>query len=403
MPKPRKNELIRCAYFAWRLQCRSGVWYADGRFGSADGGRHSLGTKDHEEALRLLPELDRRIAEDCGLIPRSAPSQQQPEKLGLAEGRRLYEEHLKRPRATGGVRPSTQKRYRAVFDKFIPFAESSGLGDWREVDAKQLERYAAHLERESYRHKTLVNELTTLKQAIRWMIAAGHLAGKEPINLPLRKAESERAYCWTPEEVEAIVNFCYQHKQLHWLGDVSVALACTGLRIGELSALRWTDVDLRHNLLTLSDETAHGNKPGFGRRHLKTGRGRSFPIHPDLLAVLVRQRRSDAFIFHGPRGGRLKPDHVRNVLVKKVIEELAPTFPSAEGAKGFADGRLHSFRHFFCSFCANNNKPEQLIMQWLGHSSSDMVRHYYHVADKAARAHMESLNFIGSAGKKITG
>jgi len=87
----------------------------------------------------------------------------------------------------------------------------------------------------------------------------------------------------------------------------------------------------------------------------------------------------------------------------KMLAKLATKFPSDEGAKGFADGRLHSFRHFFCSMCANNNKPEQMIMQWLGHSSSEMTRHYYHVADKTARAHMESLAFIGSAGKRITG
>src|SRR5262249_40139767 len=154
--------------------------------------------------------------------------------------------------------------------------------------------------------------------------------------------------------------------------------------VGELSALRWADINLRQQLLTLSDETAYCEKPGISRRHVKTGRSRSFPIHQELLAVLVRQPRLDAFVFHGPRGGRLKPDYLRTLLVKKVIEKLAPKFPSVEGAKGFADGRVHSFRHYFCSFCANNNKPEHMIMQWLGHSSSEMVRHYYHVADKAA-------------------
>lgn len=155
--------------------------------------------------------------------------------------------------------------------------------------------------------------------------------------------------------------------------------------------------------LNLTDETAHVECAGLGRRRLKSGRSRSFPLHPDLLAVLVRLPRKDAYIFHGPRGGQIKPDTVRNVLVRKVIKELAPRFPTPEGARGFADGRLPSFRLDFCSRYANSSVPERMIMEWLGHSNSEMVRHYYHLCDAESRHQMEGLNLIGNAGKRVTG
>ena len=127
MPKRRKNQLIHCAHFKWRLVCRGGKWHADGRSNTPDAGRHSLGTEDKEEALRQLPELDRVRAEDLGLIPRSGRSRERSQPLTLQEGRKLYEKHIARPRATGGVRKSTQKRYRTVFDKFIPYAIGRGV------------------------------------------------------------------------------------------------------------------------------------------------------------------------------------------------------------------------------------------------------------------------------------
>ena len=49
----------------------------------------------------------------------------------------------------------------------------------------------------------------------------------------------------------------------------------------------------------------------------------------------------------------LKPDTVRRVLVREVIEPLTKKFPTPDGEQGFEHGRLHSFRHFFCSTCAN--------------------------------------------------
>jgi len=153
-------------------------------------------------------------------------------------------------------------------------------------------------------------------------------------------------------------------------------LACTGLRIAELASLRWSDLDLGNERLKLTDETGRRVGPGRKRRELKSGRSRSFPIHPDLLSVLKDLPRSDGFVFHGPRGGLLKPDTVRRILVRKVIEPLAEKFPATNGEKGFSSGRLHSFRHAFCSYCANNNLPERILMNWLGHADSQMIRRY---------------------------
>jgi integrase len=79
---------------------------------------------------------------------------------------------------------------------------------------------------------------------------------------------------------------------------------------------------------------------------------------------------------------------------------LAEQFPQADDALGFRDGRRHSFRHYFCSKCWNEGVPEQIVMAWLGHRDSAMVRHYYHLHDGEAQRQMERLRFVGEPDAK---
>ena len=182
-----------------------------------------------------------------------------------------------------------------------------------------------------------------------------------------------------------------------------MALACTGLRISELASLLWSDIDWDRNLITLTDDSTRGRRPaGQAARQTKSGRSRSFPIHRDLRRVLKGMTPAAAgTIFKGPKGGRLKPDTVRQILIREVLTPLRERFPSAPGQVGFADGRLHSFRHFFCSTCANNSVPEQVVMAWLGHADSKMVRHYFHLHDDEAQRQMQRLNFLSDAGGDV--
>ena len=396
MPKPRKNEMVCCTFFHWRLSRRRGVWCADGRSNSIDIGRHSLGTRDKAEALKALGQLDEVCAIKQGLIEQPKASPVPSSKLTLAEGRRLFEAYIARPRVLGGVKPSTRKRYRTVFDKFGVFCVKDGTSCYNQVDAEVLSRYATYLEKKDYAPKTLINELTTLKVAFRWFIEAGHLSGCEPIKLSLRKVESERAYCYRPEEVKAIITHCRENVKLHWLGDVTSALAGTGLRIDELVNLKWIDIYFSTTLITLADESGRNESDG-PRRSLKSGRSRSFPIHPDLVVVLKRLTKTDEYVFHGPRGGRLKADTVRRVLIREVLKPLSKDFPASGHGKSFIDGRLHSFRHYFVSMCAAaRHVSERMVMEWVGHADSAMVRHYFHVHDAEAQRQTKSVDLLGS-------
>jgi integrase len=392
MPRKRLKPEIQCAYFRWILTERSGVYGADGRANSPSVGRHSLGTRDLQEARKLLSKLDRKMAEAHGLAPKEAATSETEVVISLLEGRTRYEAHAARPRSVGGMKASSRKRNRTVFDKFLKWAEENRINAWNAVTASVLTQYATFLEDDSYAHQTQRIELTALKGVHKWLLASGQMKGPASIVLPLKRAEGESPHCYTRQEVAAMVAHCQGRQEFAWIRDVIISLACTGLRISELAELRWSDIDMPRGMLLLSDESGYAPK-GRKKRDLKSGRSRSFPIHPDLAKVLQALPKDDSYVFHGPRSGRLKPDTVRNFLVREVIEPLQSRFPSPADEKGFKDGRLHSFRHFFCSTCANSGVPERMVMEWLGHADSEMVRRYYHLNDVESRQKMTDLDF----------
>jgi hypothetical protein len=178
MPAKRKQERIGGRYFVWLLGQRNGVDVADGRSNRPCLGRHSLGARDYQHALTELQRLDLVQAVAHGLADRHLlDGDRARPPLSLEEGRRLYEAHVRRPRVTGGAKPATPKRYRAVFDKFVPFARGEGITTWNGVSAALLQGYAAWLDDEGYAYRTEYLELTCLKQAIRWLVENGHLPG----------------------------------------------------------------------------------------------------------------------------------------------------------------------------------------------------------------------------------
>lgn len=395
------NDKIRIQgqYFFWLLYERQGVFYADGR--SSNGGvplkRYSLDATTLDEAKVQLKMLDAIKAVELGQADRSILNEQDEDLLSLEDGCQKYLAHVGRPPVMGGADAKSAKRYGAVFDKFNRFAREKGVDDWNRVSKRLLQSYGAWLDDNDYAYATEYLELTILKQATKWMIGEKLIPAACGFSLKLKKPSGTSTYCYTPAEVSAMIAHCIAQAELNWLGDVIVALAHTGLRISELAGLRWSDLDEALTKITLTDERRGASRENrASARGTKSGRDRTLPIHPRLHEVLVKMKvhpRGDGRVFHGPNGGILKPDTLRIILKRDVLTPLSKRFPK-RGAQGLIDGRLHSFRHYFCSTCANAGTPEQVLMDWLGHRDSRMVKRYFHMHEQESRQHMNKINFF---------
>ncbi len=400
--KNLQSETIPCQYFRWRLIRRpSGVYYADGRANTIQLGRHSLGSRKQHEALENLRHLDLKLAVQHGRADPRVLEMQPEQLLPVSEGIALYLDYVGRAEVAGGS-AKARRRYEPVTQKFAAFAEERGVRHFQQVNDDVLQAYAEYLEQQGYAYATQYLELTTLKQVINYLRERRGVPGIPHVMLKLRKVTTTSTYCFSSEQVAAMIDHCQQRRDLCWLRHVIVALATTGFRISELAQLRWPDVHLEEGVLHLPDRSRHGSRSQRERaRKTKGRRERTLPIHEDLRQILEELKpHRDGRIFRGPRGGGLKPDTVLRIFRREVIKPLTPRFPSLPDEPGFADATVHSFRHFFCSQAANSGVPEQMLMSWLGHADSKMVRRYYHTDRQASRQWMAKLTYTPSAGAR---
>jgi integrase len=374
---------------------RDGVYYADGRVGAQSRGKHSLNTRDEQEARDRLHQLDHHIAVQLGLtseIPASVP-----EEISIVDGWTKYLDFCGRGSVLGGVSPATLKRYRAVRDKHQKFCSSTGINSWLQFDRHALERYGRSLEGD-YAPRTVYLELTLLKSISGWLVREQHLPAAAQLQYALRRPQGTDEYCYTVEQVTAMVEYCERFPNLSWLKAVIIGLSHTGLRISELANLRWSDISFDSAVVTVADERASPRRTTRPGRTTKGRRSRHIPLHPELQRVLAPAKRAkDGYVFRAVRGGRLRPNNVLADFKKKIIKPLAKNFPTCDGDIGFEQGTLHSFRHYFCTQTTIGRAAEGEIKAWLGHADSKMVDHYRHLRVEDGQRRMSQIEFLASA------
>jgi integrase len=399
MPRKPSQPSIACPYFTWILFQRDGVYYADARSGKYKLGKHSLGTRNHNEAIERLKVLDLHMAIKLGLAKPEAVKSS--ETISVAIGWQAFMDYCGRSPVMGSVSAGTLKRYRTVCDKHNKFCDRHGIEFWDQFDKAALEKYGNWLHGK-YAYRTAYFELTLLKSVNRWLIGEKKLPSDSKIEYSLTKPQGTDTYCYNREEVAAMIKHCEVNPQLGWLRDVIIGLAHLGVRIGELAGLRWTDVDLDNNVITVADERASRRKRLAGTmRTTKGKRSRKIPIHSCLREILVKMKRgTDGRVFHAQRGGQIRPRNFLNAFISDVIEKLKEKFPMPPGETGFEHGRLHSFRHFFVSQCFLGGVSEGEIREWVGHADSKMLEHYRHLGQKDAAKKMGQIRFVPPAANE---
>lgn len=152
--------------------------------------------------------------------------------------------------------------------------------------------------------------------------------------------------------------------------------AFTGLRQGELRALRWRNVDFAGQRLTVEAAVSGGTITTP-----KSGKIRTVPIAPEVVAHLDRlsQRehftRRDDLVFCSMDGGILNESALRR------------RFKMAQAAAGIRHRRFHDLRHTFGSMAVRTFNIVE-VQAMMGHSAITTTQRYLHAKprpDDAAR------------------
>lgn len=203
----------------------------------------------------------------------------------------------------GTLSPNTRHSYQYI----LPKIKASFHGcRTSEITPNQVTLWLDGLARAGKARKTAANYRIVLSDILQY--------GHERYNIPANNAKTvtlprgmqqTRRRMPSEEQMEIILN----NYQSDWACEIYYIFAFTGLRLGELLALRWADLDPAAQTIRVERSVywSHGTQASLKRPKTEAG-DRVIPYLPQVQAVLEPKRGpADHYVIHGPRSTGEKP------------------------------------------------------------------------------------------------
>lgn len=232
-----------------------------------------------------------------------------------------------------------------------------------EIEAYKAKKVNAQLSR-----KTVNNHLTVLRKLLATAVEWRELAALPAIKW-MKPPPPEFDFLTFEEAAELIAA-----ADPAWRAMILVACR-TGLRLGELLALRWVDVDLEGGRLVVRRAVSRGvvGTP-------KNGRTREVGLSNQATGALRDHARRGPLVFSARDGSMLTKGATKWPLW------------SASKAAGIRRIGWHVLRHTFASHLVMRGAPIKTVQELMGHSTIEMTMRYAHLSPDARREAVELLD-----------
>ena len=217
-----------------------------------------------------------------------------------------------------------------------------------------------------------------------------------------KEAKAPEMHPWDAGQLRAFLDWSADVSPLHAPWHV---LAMTGMRRGELLALRWRDIDLDAGTISIRRSVGviktKGQPEQIREGPTKTTRPRVIDIEPATVAVLrawksergalaLQLARTGSVVFGNREGGFRHPETFSK-LFGKAQERCARTL----GEDALPRVRLHDLRHTHATLLLRDRESPNVVSERLGHASVTVTLSIYaHVLpgdQKAAAARFAAL------------
>ncbi len=345
----------------FRVERRQGpVWYAKYRLPDGQQVKKRIGPAWTGRGRPRAGYLTKRAAEEWlreTLDEARERAQAGAKQLDatFAEAAREWLRYVEHDRA---CKPSTLRSYRSSLEAHL--LPAFGRLALHEITPAHIERWRSGLTASPRTKNKLLTELYGIFRRAQkvYGLPANPAAQVEK----LRQRRRLDLDVFTPEEVRALARAAADEQD----AAIYLTAAFTGLRRGELIALRWRDVDFAASRLRVSTSYAGGQLTAP-----KSGKVRSVPLAREVASVLAllgqreRWTGDDDLVFPGELGGYLDGSALR----RRYVQALKRA--------GLRQLRFHDLRHTFGT--AMIVKADILrVMEWMGHADVQTTRGYLH-------------------------
>ncbi len=255
---------------------------------------------------------------------------------------------------------ATQRHYKYVLNShLIPAFGDRRLSD---ISREAIQAFLTAKLRDGLAWETVHHLRCGLSKVLgaaeEWNYIADNPARKA--RLPRRESKAERSIL-TSEQIQRLLTALPEPSK-----SAATLLVLTGLRIGELLALRWKNVDLDAKVLHIKETVYEGHFDSP-----KTRRSvRSIPVGSESISILSALRKKpsepDRLVFSTCSG---EPLCRRNLLHRHLQ-------PSCEEL-GLPKITWHALRHCHATLLDAVGAPLGTVQALLGHASSEITRQIY--------------------------
>ncbi|MDR2011443.1 MAG: tyrosine recombinase XerC [Rhodanobacter sp.] len=255
--------------------------------------------------------------------------------------------------------PSTVEHYALALARLADFAESEALQQWRDLKPAQLQALLAS-EHSQRRHSpaTLRATASAWRSFFGYLAREGRVASNPAIGLRSPKMRRKLPEVLDADEMVQLVEVPAGDGQAVRDRALLELMYSSGLRVSEVCAVRWRDLDTSNGLLRV---TGKGSKT------------RIVPVGAKALAALAALREQDACgdddpLVRGARGRPLTPNGVRARLrlraqTQGVWKHVYP----------------HLLRHSCASHLLESSGDLRAVQELLGHADIGTTQIYTHL------------------------
>jgi integrase len=393
---------------------RGAVWYAKYRLPDGRQLQRKLGPAWSERGRPPAGYFTKRLAEDwlrdvCDQARRGTLPGMVRTGATFADAAAEFLRYVERDRS---LKPSTLRGYRSIVDAYLlpAFGErrlediaTADIERWRSqlagVGGAGRRRAEAESEQgENHTARTPRALSNSSKNRIVVLLHGVFARACKVYGLPLNPVSAVERHpvklthdiqVFSPEEVWALVRAAASEQD----GALYLTAAFTGLRRGELLALRWRDVDFTGSVLRVRASYAAGAVTSP-----KSGKVRSVPLAPEVAQALARLADRELFIseddlvFVGEAGGFLDGSALRR------------RYTAALKRAALRPLRFHDLRHTFGTRMIAKADIRR-VQEWMGHADIQTTMRYLHYAPReedarlVAEAFQTGLSGAGEAAR----
>ena len=282
----------------------------------------------------------------------------------------------------GKVAPRSYRNYELYLEShIIPLLGHEQLTEVKPVDIERL--YAAKVDLSN----SAKNYIRITLNGIFDAAIENNLCPTNPAKkVKFAKRPTKLPEVFTMNELALLLPYCKEHPD----GIFVEALLYTGLRIGELCALMWCDVDLEDGSLLVCRSVSISSEKGSKyevKETTKTGHDRRVFLTPAGIECFRRIPKRGLYVFSGTRQPFCSPDIYRRHY-DKVFKDY-----NAEHKTPIRILSPHKCRHTFATALLDSGANIRAVQDLLGHARITTTEIYTHVDSEAMKSNVQKLKY----------